>query len=236
MNKIISYITAGEPSGEITREVIENLAMESDFVMVGLPFSDPVADGPVVEKSFMSALEAGVTTDCVFSMIKGVSENKVVLTTYANPVFAYGYNRFFSQCKACGVFGVLIHDIPYEEYGEIKEYADKYEIHLITAIMPTSSERLELLCSSASGFIYLVAAMNENGDIDTFSINMLDKISKLTNVPVYIGGFFKTKEQESKVRNIGSGVVLGDALVKIIVEHGEKSIPILKNYLQKVSE
>ncbi|MCL2212860.1 MAG: tryptophan synthase subunit alpha [Oscillospiraceae bacterium] len=234
MNKIITYITAGEPNTQLTCEYIHTLAEQSDFVMVGLPFSDPVADSPVVEAAFMRALAAGVTTDCVFGMTQGVAEGKVVISTYANPVFIYGYDRFFAKCKACGVFGVLIPDLPHEERGEIQQYAKAHGIHLITMIMPSSVGRVKMLAENASGFIYLIAATDEKGNLAPPSVDMLAEIRMVTDVPVYVGGMIATTEQIANARNAADGVVIGNAMVEIIVENGENASPMLREFIEKI--
>ncbi|MCL2463389.1 MAG: tryptophan synthase subunit alpha, partial [Defluviitaleaceae bacterium] len=157
MSKFVSFVTAGDPSLEKTREFIGVLAEYSDIIEVGLPFSDPIAEGEVIQSANMRALQNGTTTDKVFEMLETVTFGKMVILTYANPVFVYGYERFFKRCRECGVYGVIIPDLPFEERGEAAVHAGKYGVHLITLIAPTSAERVQMLARDATGFIYLVS-------------------------------------------------------------------------------
>jgi tryptophan synthase alpha chain len=159
MSKFVSFITAGDPSIKKTKEFIDVLARHSDIIEIGLPFSDPIAEGEVIEAANIRALENGVTTDAVFEMLDGVDFDKMVILTYINPVYKYGYDKFFARCKVANVYGIIIPDLPYEENGEVLEFSKKYGIHLITLIAPTSAERVKMLAQNATGFIYLVSSL-----------------------------------------------------------------------------
>jgi len=238
MNSFVSFITAGDPSLEKTREFIKILAKYSDIIEIGLPFSDPVAEGEVIQAANMRALEKGVTTDGVFEMLETVNFDKLCLLTYANPVFVYGYDRFFCRCKDCGVYGVIIPDLPFEERDEAAEYADRYGVHLITLIAPTSAERVQMLAKNATGFIYLVSSMGVTGIRGEFNAGLkgiVEEIRKVTDVPVMIGFGVSTPQQAAEMRRIADGVIVGSALVKIIAEHGEESAPYLEEFLMEMT-
>jgi len=237
MSKFVSFITAGDPSMEKTREFIDILAERSDIIEIGLPFSDPIAEGEVIQAANMRALQQGTTTDKVFGMLETVTFGKMVILTYLNPVFVYGYERFFRRCKECGVYGVIIPDLPYEERGEAAVFADEYGVHLITMIAPTSAKRVQMLAKNATGFIYLVSSMGVTGVRSGFDIDLTDIVSQIrevTDVPVFIGFGISTPEQAEKMRSIADGIIVGSAFVKIIAQHGADSAPHLKKFMKEM--
>jgi len=236
--KFVSFITAGDPSLEKTKEFIDVLAEYSEVIEIGLPFSDPVAEGDVIQAANERALQCGTTTDKMFEMIKTVTFDKLVILTYVNPVFVYGYDKFFKQCKACGVYGIIIPDLPFEERAEVAAYADEYGVHLITLIAPTSAERVQMLAKNATGFIYLVSSMGVTGVRDTFEIDLRDivkQIREVTDVPVYIGFGISTPEQAKKMYEIADGIIVGSAIVSIIKEHGANSAPHIKKFVEEMN-
>jgi len=238
MSKFISFITAGDPSMEKTTEFIDILAEYSDIIEIGLPFSDPIAEGEVIQAANMRALQNGATTDKVFIMLEAVTFNRIVILTYANPVFVYGYDRFFRRCGECGVYGVIIPDLPFEERAEALEFADRFNINLITLIAPTSSERIKMLARSAKGFIYLVSSMGVTGARSEFNASLagiVNRIREVTNVPVYIGFGISTPEQAAQMNKIADGVIVGSAFVKLIAQYGGESAPHLKKLLKELT-
>ena len=238
MSKFVSYIMAGDPSIEKSKEFIDVLAEHSYIIEVGLPFSDPIAEGEVIEAANMRALQNGITTDDVFAMLDAVTFDKMVILTYANPVFVYGYDRFFKRCADCGVYGVIIPDLPYEERGEAREFSDKYGVHLITLIAPTSAERVQMLAKDATGFIYLVSSMGVTGTRSEFIFdlsNSVKQIREVTSVPIFIGFGISTPEQAAAMGEIADGVIVGSAFVKVIAEHGGESAPYIKNLMKELS-
>jgi len=238
MSKFVSFITAGDPSLEKTKEFIGALSEHSDIIEIGLPFSDPIAEGEVIQAANMRALENGTTTDKVFKMLKTVSSDKLAILTYINPVFVYGREKFFKNCAQCKIYGVIIPDLPFEERSEVLEYAKKYNVHLITLIAPTSNERIKMLAKNATGFIYLVSSMGVTGVRTEFNAdlaNIVKEIKKVTKVPVYIGFGISNKEQADNMRKIADGIIVGSAFVKIIQEHGAKSAPYIKKFLKEIT-
>ncbi|MCL2088817.1 MAG: tryptophan synthase subunit alpha [Oscillospiraceae bacterium] len=239
MSKFISFITAGDPSLEKTREFIDVLAEYSDIIEIGIPFSDPIAEGEVIEAANIRALSNGTTTDKIFDMLKMVTFDRMVILTYANPVFVYGYERFFSRARECGIYGVVIPDLPFEEREEAAVYAKKYNIHLIRLIAPTSAERIQTLAKDATGFIYLVSSMGVTGIRSEFDKGLADivrQIKEVTDIPVCIGFGISTPEQAKKMRRISDGIIVGSAFVKIIAEHGGESSPYIKKYIKEMCE
>jgi len=233
--KFVSFITAGDPSLEKTREFINVLAECSDIIEVGLPFSDPIAEGEVIQAANMRALQNGTTVEKVFGMLKTVDYKRLVLLTYINPVFVYGYEKFFRRCADVGVYGVIIPDLPFEERGEVVTFADRYGIHLVTMIAPTSAERVQMLAKNATGFIYLVSSMGTTGVRSEFTVDLAEivkQIKQVTNIPVMIGFGISTPDQVAKMCEIADGVIVGSAIVKIIAEHGDKSAPYIKKFVK----
>ena len=238
MSKFVSFITAGDPSLEKTKEFIEVLSEHSDIIEIGLPFSDPIAEGDVIQAANMRALKNGMTTDKVFEMLETVTFDKTVILTYVNPVFVYGHDRFFRRCGKCGVYGVIIPDLPFEERSEAEIYAKKYGVHLITLIAPTSDQRVRMLAKNASGFIYLVSSMGVTGVRSEFDVDLtgiVKQIRAVTDLPVFIGFGISTPEQADKMREIADGIIVGSAFVRIIAEHGGESAPHIKRFIKEMT-
>jgi len=238
MSKFVSFITAGDPSLEKTREFIEVLAEHSDIIEIGLPFSDPIAEGEVIEAANLRALQNGTTTDKVFEMLGAVAFDKKAVLTYANPVFVYGYERFFRRCRECGVYGVIIPDLPFEERGEALEYSEKYGVYLITMIAPTSAKRVQMLARDAKGFIYLVSSMGVTGARSGFDDGLTEivgKIREVTDVPVFIGFGISTPEQAAEMRKVADGVIVGSAFMKLIAQYGFDAGPYIQKLLKELT-
>ena len=237
MSKFVSFITAGDPSLGKTKEFIEVLAEHSDIIEIGLPFSDPLAEGEVIEESNKRALENGTKTDGVFDMLETVEFENLVILTYINPIFVYGPEKFFKRCKEAEVKGVVVPDLPFEERDEIASSADKYGVHIITLIAPTSEDRIQMLAKNARGFIYLVSSMGVTGVRSEFTVNLeeiVKQIREVTDVPIMIGFGISTPEQAENMRKIADGIIVGSAFVKIIKEHGENSSPYIRKFIKEM--
>jgi len=236
--QFISFITAGDPSMAKTKEFIEILSEKSDIIEIGLPFSDPLAEGAVIESANMRALANGATTANMFEMLKTINVSaKLVILTYINPVFVYGVEKFFKQCEECGIYGIIIPDLPYEERDEVRDVAAKHGVHLITLIAPTSAERIEMLVKDATGFIYVVSSMGVTGVRDRLTIdlsNIIAQIRGITDTPVMVGFGISTPEQANIVREIADGVIVGSAIVKIIEKHGGNASPYIREYVESM--
>lgn len=225
----IGFLTAGDPSLDKTEEyIIEMERAGASLIEIGIPFSDPIAEGPVIQAANVRALSApcGCTTDMVFDMVANVSKKvsvPLVFLTYLNPVFRYGYDKFFSRCKEVGISGIIIPDLPFEEQREVADVSEKYDVDLITLIAPTSEERIQQIAKEAKGYIYVVSSMGVTGmrnnitkDID----KTIAKVREVSDTPVAIGFGINTPEQAAAYSKIADGVIVGSAIVKIIGEHG----------------
>ena len=239
----IGFLTAGDPSIEKTVEFI--LAMEEagcDLIEIGIPFSDPMAEGVVIQDANVRALKHNTTTDDVFDIVKAVrakSDVPLVFLTYINPVFFYGYEKFFKKCNELGVDGIISPDLPYEEKGEIVDIARKNEVDVISLIAPTSKERIQKIASDASGFIYVVSSLGVTGmrsEIKTDLKSILEDIRDVTDLPLAVGFGINTPEQARNIGEIADGVIVGSAIVKIIEEYGEDATSVLKEYVSSMKK
>ncbi|PWB86374.1 tryptophan synthase alpha chain [Methanobrevibacter woesei] len=239
----IGFLTAGDPNKEKTIEYI--LAMENagcDLIEIGIPFSDPMAEGIVIQDANIRALENKTTTDDVFDIIGEVrkqSDIPIVFLTYINPVLFYGYDKFFKKCGELGVDGFISPDLPYEEKGEIASYARENGVDIISLIAPTSKERIQMIASEAEGFVYVVSSLGVTGmrsEIKTDLNAIIEDIRDVTDIPVAVGFGINTPEQAENISKIADGVIVGSAIVKIIEEHGENAADALKEYVSSMSK
>ncbi len=239
----IGFLTAGDPNLDKTEEYI--LAMEeagADLIEIGIPFSDPIAEGPVIQDANIRALSAGTTTDRVFDMVASVREKTqipLVFLTYLNPVFKYGYEKFFGKCKAVGIDGIIIPDMPYEEKGELLDIAKSNGVDVISMIAPTSEDRIKAIASEATGFIYVVSSLGVTGmrsEIKTDLGSILETIKSVTDVPAAVGFGINTPQQAAQYSAIADGVIVGSAIVKIIEKHGADAKVALQQYVKSMKE
>ena len=237
----IGFLTAGDPTIDKTIEYI--LAMEEAgcyLIEIGIPFSDPMAEGVVIQDANVRALKHDTTTDDVFEMVRRVREVTdipLVFLTYINPVFFYGYEEFFKKCGELGIDGIISPDLPYEEKGEIKDIALKNDVDVISLIAPTSSERIKMIANDATGFIYVVSSLGVTGmrsEIKTDLNAILSDIREVTDLPLAVGFGINTPQQAEDISKIADGVIVGSAIVKIIEEHGENASEALKEYVSSM--
>lgn len=239
----IAFLTAGDPSLEKTEEYI--LEMEragADLIEIGIPFSDPIAEGPVIQEADIRALSAGTTTDKIFDMVKRVREKTgipLVLMTYLNPVFHYGYEAFFGRCQEAGIDGIIIPDLPFEEKREVDCVAEKYGVILISMIAPTSKERIEKIAKEAKGFLYVVSSLGVTGmrsEIKTDLDAMLSQIRSVTDVPAAVGFGIHTPDQAVQIARKADGVIVGSAVVGLIARYGRHAEQHLFTYVRMMRE
>ena len=237
----IGFVTAGDPSIKKTEDFILDMAKAgTDLIEIGIPFSDPIAEGNVIQRANIRALSAGTTTDQVFDMVKSVREKTdipLVFLTYINPVFVYGYNRFFDECKACGIDGIIIPDLPYEEKDEILNIAQDRNVDLITLIAPTSQNRIKTLAEHSTGFIYVVSSMGVTGvrsEIKTDLTAMVTMIKEVSSTPVAVGFGISTPKQAEEISKIADGVIVGSAIVKIIEQFGSNADEAIISYVKEM--
>jgi tryptophan synthase alpha chain len=226
----ITFVTCGDPDLETTKSVIRSLQDNgADLIELGIPFSDPTAEGPVIQAANTRALSGGVTTDSIFSMLeemRGEIKVPMVFMTYANVVFSYGTERFVKRCKDVGIKGLILPDVPYEEREDFAPACEKEGLSLISMVAPTSSDRISMISKQAKGFIYLVSSLGVTGTRSeiTTDIGAITKIIKQNSgTPVAVGFGISNPEQARKVAVNADGVIVGSAIVRLLEKHGKEA-------------
>ena len=239
----IPFITVGDPDIDTTYEIVTAAAEAgADLIELGIPFSDPTAEGPVIQEASLRALEAGTTTDKVFELVIKLRETvtvPMVFMTYANVVFSYGADRFISRCAEVGIDGLILPDIPYEEKGEFVDITRQYGVDLISLIAPTSEDRISMIASEAEGFIYVVSSLGVTGvrsSITTDISSLTSKIREVTDVPCAIGFGISTPEQASEMSKCADGVIVGSAIMKIVAEYGKDAPSHVADYVKSMKD
>ncbi|SHL31204.1 tryptophan synthase, alpha chain [Anaerocolumna jejuensis DSM 15929] len=237
----ISFVTGGDPDLNTTKELI--LAMEeagADLIEIGIPFSDPIAEGAVIQEANERALTAGCTTDKLFDSIKEVREKvtvPLVFLTYINPIYTYGKARFFKRCVECGIDGIIVPDLPFEEKEELEEECKEYQVDLISLIAPTSKERVRMIARQAEGFIYCVSSLGVTGvrtEIKTDIAAMISMVREVTDTPCAIGFGISTPEQAKEFAGAADGAIVGSAIVKLVTQYGKESIRPVAEYVKEM--
>ena len=235
-NAFIGFLVAGDPYLEKTVEYILELEKAgASLIQIGIPFSDPIAEGVVVQEANIRALSKNMTTDKVFQIVKEVrktSDIPICLMTYLNPVFHYGYDKFFKKCQEAGVDGIIIPDCPFEESKEVSDICYKYDVDLISIIAPTSKERILEITKRAKGFIYLVSSMDT---IETVA-STVKEIKTITDLPVVTDFEINDQEQIKYFLFFFDGIIVGSAIVNIIKEYGEKANKPLYDHVKSLTE
>ncbi|MDO5550450.1 MAG: tryptophan synthase subunit alpha [Lachnospiraceae bacterium] len=239
----IPFITCGDPSLEVTEQLVYAMAEAgADLIELGIPFSDPTAEGPVIEEADLRSLKAGTTTDKIFDMVKRIREKvtlPMVFMTYANVIFSYGSERFLSQAAALGMDGVILPDIPYEEKGEFQEICKKYHLDLISLIAPTSKDRIRRIAKEAEGFVYCVSSLGVTGvrnEITTDIGAMVRLVKEVKDIPCAVGFGISTPEQAAKMASLSDGAIVGSAIVKLCARYGEDCVPYVKEYVKTMKD
>lgn len=239
----IPFITCGDPDLETTAAVVRAAAENgADLIELGIPFSDPTAEGPVIQGANIRALAGGVTTDKIFNFVKELRKDvsiPMVFMTYANVVFSYGTERFMQKCSETGIDGIIIPDLPFEEKGEFSDAAKKYEIALISLIAPTSDKRIAMIAKEAEGFIYVVSSLGVTGIRSEIKTNVAD-ITKVirdnTDVPCAIGFGISTPEQAAKMASVSDGAIVGSAIIRILEKYGKNAAPYVGEYVKSIKD
>ncbi len=239
----IAFVTCGDPDLETTmscvRAAVENGA---DLIELGIPFSDPTAEGPVIQGANLRALTGGVTTDKIFEMVKKLRQDvtvPMVFMTYANVIFSYGAERFLSTCREIEMDGLILPDLPYEEKGEFLDICHSYGVDLISLIAPTSQNRIAMIAKEAEGFIYVVSSLGVTGtrsEIKTDLTSIVEVIRQNTDIPCAIGFGISTPEQARKMAGLSDGAIVGSAIVKIIEKYGREAAPYVGAYVREMKE
>ncbi|MCM1053931.1 MAG: tryptophan synthase subunit alpha [Bacteroides sp.] len=228
---LITFITSGDPDLKTTEAAaLEMFGKGADIIELGVPFSDPVAEGVTIQKASLRALRGGVDLDGIFSCVKNIrakSEKPLLLMMYINTIFVYGTERFFKACAEYGIDGVIVPDMPYEEKDEIADFADKYGVININLVAPTSHDRIKEIASNSKGFLYCVSSTGVTGVRSSFSTDF-DKffgtIKKYASCPCAVGFGISGPEQAKKMSEYCDGVIVGSAIVRLFEKSGKSAV------------
>ena len=237
----IPFLTCGDPDLATTEKLIEAMAEAgADLIELGIPFSDPTAEGPVIQSANMRALNNGVTTDRIFAMVRRVREKisvPMVFMTYANVVFSYGTERFIRTASEIGMDGIILPDVPFEEKDDFAPLCRQYGLDFISLVAPTSRERVAMIAKEASGFIYCVSSLGVTGMRSqiTTDVGALVKLAKsVSDLPTAIGFGISTPEQAAEMAAKADGVIVGSAIVKLVGQYGKESIAPVGKYVKSM--
>lgn len=235
----VAFITCGDPDLETTAACVRAMAEAgADLIELGIPFSDPTAEGPVIQSANVRALSGGVTTEKIFDLVRELRTDvsvPMVFMTYANVIFSYGAERFISICKEIGIGGLILPDIPYEEREEFAPICAQYGINLVPLVAPTSEQRIAMIAREAQGFIYIVSSLGVTGvrsEITSDIDSIVSLIRENTDLPCAVGFGISTPEQAEGMAAKSDGAIVGSAIVKLIAEHGKAAAPIVGEYVR----
>ena len=239
----IPFVTCGDPDLETTANIVRAMAEAgADLIELGIPFSDPTAEGPVIQSANVRALSAGTTTDRIFDLVQDLRKDvtiPMVFMTYANVVFSYGAEKFISTCQEIGIDGLILPDIPYEEKDEFDPICKRYGVDLISMVAPTSEDRIAMVAKEASGFIYVVSSLGVTGvrsEITTDIGAMVELIRANSSCPCAVGFGITTPEQAKKMAGLADGAIVGSAIVKLIAQYGREAVPYVADYVKQMKE
>ncbi|MCL1803271.1 MAG: tryptophan synthase subunit alpha [Eubacteriaceae bacterium] len=239
----IAYLMAGDPSLAASAEyILAAQAAGASLIEIGIPFSDPIAEGETIQAASERALSAGTRLDGIFDMVGSISgkmDVPIVFMTYYNPVFVYGIDRFCATCSEIGICGLIIPDLPFEEQAEAKQIAQTYGIDIVSLIAPTSKERIKEIAENAQGFVYLVSSMGVTGARSQISSGLesfVDEIKKHTQAPVAVGFGISNAAQVAEYAKFADGVIVGSAIVDIIAKGKFEAKEKLQEYIKSMSE
>ena len=239
----IAFVTGGDPDLDTTKKIIKEMEKTgADLIEIGIPFSDPIAEGPVIQEANERALANGCTTDKLFDALKDIKDEvsvPLVFLTYINPIYAYGVDKFLDRCNECGIQGLIIPDLPYEEKDEIADECKNHDVDIISLIAPTSHDRIKMIAKEATGFIYCVSSLGVTGvrsDINTDLGEMVKLVRETTDVPCAFGFGIATPEQAEYVAKYSDGAIVGSAIVKIVAKYGKDCLPYINEYVKSMKE
>ncbi len=239
----IPFITCGDPDLETTKEVVRTAVKNgADLIELGIPFSDPTAEGVVIQGANIRALKGGVKTAMIFELVRDLRKEitvPLVFMTYANVVFSYGAEKFISACAETGIDGLILPDIPYEEKDEFLPLCRQYGVALISLIAPTSANRVGMIAREAEGFIYLVSSLGVTGvrnEINTDLSSIIAVIRENTDIPCAIGFGISTPEQAKQMADLSDGVIVGSAIVRKLEQYGKDAPSHIGTYIQTMKQ
>ncbi len=239
----IPFITCGDPDLETTAALVREMVRNgADLIELGIPFSDPTAEGPVIEAASQRALSAGVTTDKIFEMVRELRREvtvPMVFMTYANAVFSYGSERFISICREIGIDGLILPDVPFEEKEEFLDLCRKYGVDLISFVAPTSADRISRIAKDSDGFLYVISSLGVTGTRDAITTDLssiIRVVRENTDTPCAVGFGISTPAQAAQIARIADGVIVGSAIVKLIKEFGRDSVGLVGAFVKSMKE
>ena len=239
----IPFITCGDPDLETTGAAIRAMAANgADLIELGIPFSDPTAEGVVIQGANLRALQGGVTTDKIFDFVRELRKDvkiPFVFMTYANVVFSYGADKFISTCAELGIDGLILPDLPYEEKDEFLPTCRKYGVDLISMIAPTSADRIAMIAKEAEGFLYIVSSLGVTGtrsEIKTDLVSIVEVVRRNTKTPCAIGFGISTPEQAHKMAAIADGAIVGSAIIKLLERYGKDAPDKIGAYVKSMKD
>lgn len=237
----IAFLTCGDPDIETTERLIAEIEKDGvDLIELGIPFSDPTAEGPVIQGANIRALSKGITTDKIFDMVKRVRKTvkiPLVFMTYANVVFSYGTERFVKNAAEAGVNGLILPDVPYEEKDEFAVPCEKGGLDFISLIAPTSENRIAAIAKDAKGFVYCVSSLGVTGVRTAITSDiggMVSIVRSVSDIPVAVGFGISTPEQAADMAAKSDGIIIGSAIVKIIAQYGADSVKPVGEYVKSI--
>lgn len=239
----IAFITCGDPDLETTAAVVKT-AVENgaDLIELGIPFSDPTAEGPVIQGANLRALNGGITTDKIFTFVRELRREvkiPMVFMTYANVVFSYGAEKFISTCRDIEIDGLILPDLPFEEKEEFLPICHQYGVDLISLIAPTSENRIAMIAKEAEGFLYIVSSLGvtgTRGEIKTDLAAIVDVVRQNTDIPCAIGFGISTPAQAKEMANISDGSIVGSAIIKLLEKYGKNSPKYIGEYVKSMKD
>ncbi|MBR0108126.1 MAG: tryptophan synthase subunit alpha [Pyramidobacter sp.] len=239
----IPFMTCGDPDLETTAKAVRAAAAAgADLIELGIPFSDPTAEGPVIQEANLRALTGGVTTDKIFDLVRGLRTDvtvPMVFMTYANVIFSYGAERFIKTCAEIGIDGLILPDLPYEEKEEFLPQCRQYGVDLISFVAPTSDDRIEMIAREAEGFLYIVSSLGVTGtrsEITTDLASIVKTVRRCTDIPCAIGFGISTPEQARKMAAIADGAIVGSAIVKLFARYGREAPERVGEYVKTMKD
>ena len=238
----IPFITCGDPDIETTKKIIREMVKAgADLIELGIPFSDPTAEGPVIQEANLRALTGGVTTDDVFDMVEDLRKDidvPFVFMTYANVVYSYGTEKFLEKASKVGMDGLILPDVPYEEKDDFAPACRKVGMELISLIAPTSKDRIKMIAKDAEGFLYCVSSLGVTGtrsEISTDLAGMVELVREVNReIPCAIGFGISNPEQAARMASISDGAIVGSAIVKLIAANGRESAPVVGEFVKNM--
>ena len=239
----IPFITCGDPDLETTAAAVRAAVRNgANLIELGIPFSDPTAEGPVIQGASLRALQGGVTTDRIFALVRELRRDvrvPMVFMTYANVVFSYGAENFIRTCREIEIDGLILPDLPYEEKEEFQPVCSQYGVDLISLVAPTSENRIAMIAKEAEGFLYIVSSLGVTGtrsEIRTDIASMVEIVRQNTKIPCAVGFGISTPEQAKNMADLSDGAIVGSAIVRLLEKYGREAPEYIGKYVKSMKD